>query len=295
MGDPMRVGLIGTGKMGSAMGRSLARRGAFAIVLFNRTREKADRLAAEIGATVASTSAELARSCDVVITMLADGAALLATYGDTDGVLAGLRAGTICVDMGTSGRPAALAVAGRVTAAGSRFVDAPVSGVPAVAEAGELLILAGGAAEDIDGIRPVLAALGRRVIEVGPVGSGAAMKLALNAALHGLNQAVAEALVLAERAGIDRAVAYDVFASGALSGPFVLGRRPVFLAPRIGAQPFSLHLMAKDLRLAQELARAVGSPMPQSALNLQVAEAAIAAGFGELDESAVAVYLRERS
>jgi 3-hydroxyisobutyrate dehydrogenase/2-hydroxy-3-oxopropionate reductase len=141
---------------------------------------------------------------------------------------------------------------------------------------------------------PVLDILGKRVFHLGGHGAGATMKLAVNSALHGLNQALAEALVLAEKAGLDRSAAYEVFASSALAAPFVLYKRAAYEHP--GEQPpaFTLGLVAKDLALIDTLAREVSAPMGQLAANRMIVAAALDAGLGEQDMSALAVLLRER-
>jgi 3-hydroxyisobutyrate dehydrogenase/2-hydroxy-3-oxopropionate reductase len=131
------------------------------------------------------------------------------------------------------------------------------------------------------------------VIHVGPRGSGAAAKLAVNALVHGLNVALSEALVLAERAGVNRAIAYDVFASGAAGAPFVQYKRAAYENPEGTPVAFSLDLVAKDLELINALGQRVGAPLRQAEVGLSIVRAAIAAGLGEADLSAIAVYLRE--
>ena len=287
-----RVGFIGLGRMGAPMAANLARAG-FALTIHNRTVDTMTAFAAEHGATTARDPAALAAASDVVITMLADDEALRDVMLGPAGVLAGLRPGSLVIDMGTVGRQVILELAREVAARGSDLIDAPVSGVPKVAAEGRLVVMVGAEGPALERARPILDAMSERVIALGPVGTGAAMKVAINAAIHGLNQAVSEALVLAERAGIERTTAYEVFVAGALSGPFVINRRQVFENPGVGPQPFALRLAVKDLRLAMELADEVGAPLEQAALNRDVLERAVAAGLGELDESAVAVYLRD--
>jgi 3-hydroxyisobutyrate dehydrogenase/2-hydroxy-3-oxopropionate reductase len=127
---------------------------------------------------------------------------------------------------------------------------------------------------------------------MGPLGSGAAMKLAVNAVIFGLNEALAEGLVLAEAAGIGRHAAYDVLAASAVGAPYVGYKRAAFLEPATAPVAFALDLAAKDLRLIAELAREVGVPMPQALANLEVIAAASAGGHGERDFSTVAEHLR---
>jgi 3-hydroxyisobutyrate dehydrogenase/2-hydroxy-3-oxopropionate reductase len=134
--------------------------------------------------------------------------------------------------------------------------------------------------------------LGPRIIHLGGLGTGAAMKLAVNTVIFGLNQALAEALVLAESAGIERAAAYDVLAASAVGAPFVGYKRAAFVDPAGTPVAFALELAAKDLGLIAELAAAVGVPMPQARIDLEVINEAIAEGAGR-DFSAVADHLRE--
>jgi 3-hydroxyisobutyrate dehydrogenase/2-hydroxy-3-oxopropionate reductase len=126
---------------------------------------------------------------------------------------------------------------------------------------------------------------------MGPLGSGATIKLAVNAIIFGLNQSVAESLVLAEKAGVDRALAYEVFAAGAVGAPFVQYKRNAFVEPGAHPPAFSLELAAKDLRLILALAGQVGAEMPQAQVNLDQIAATAATG-PDRDLSVVAVRLR---
>jgi 3-hydroxyisobutyrate dehydrogenase-like beta-hydroxyacid dehydrogenase len=167
-----------------------------------------------------------------------------------------------------------------------------VSGSVALAQSGALTIMVGGEAADVERARPALDALAKTVFHMGRLGSGAAMKLAVNAVIFGLNQALAEALVLAEAAGIERPRAYDVLAASAVGAPYVGYKRAAFLEPDATPVAFALDLAAKDLRLIAELARAVGVPMPQAIANLDAIQAASGGGHGDRDFSTVADYLR---
>jgi 3-hydroxyisobutyrate dehydrogenase/2-hydroxy-3-oxopropionate reductase len=162
-------------------------------------------------------------------------------------------------------------------------------------EAGTLTIMAGGDEATIERVRPVLDAMAARVVHVGGRGAGAATKLAVNNLVHGLNVALSEALVLAERAGVDRAIAYEVFANGAGGAPFVQYKRAAYEHPDDTPVAFSLDLVAKDLELITGLAERVQAPMRQAATSLDIVRSAIEGGFGERDLSAIAVYLREKN
>jgi 3-hydroxyisobutyrate dehydrogenase-like beta-hydroxyacid dehydrogenase len=152
--------------------------------------------------------------------------------------------------------------------------------------------MVGGDAGALDRARPALEALSKKILHVGDLGSGATTKLAVNALVHGLAVALSESLVLAERAGVERTLAYEVFASGAAAAPFVLYKRPAFERPDETPVAFSLDLVAKDLDLILAFADRVGAPMPQATTNREEVGAALAAGMSGKDMSALAEYLR---
>jgi 3-hydroxyisobutyrate dehydrogenase-like beta-hydroxyacid dehydrogenase len=183
-------------------------------------------------------------------------------------------------------------LAGLVRATGAGILDAPVSGSVALAERGELTIMVGGDAADLERARPVFEALAGRIFHLGPLGSGATMKLAVNAVIFGLNQAVAEALILAERSGIERGLAYDVLAASAAGAPYVGYKRAAFVDPDATPAAFSLALARKDLELIAGLAERVGAPMTQSRLNLETIRAAAIDDGDDADLAAVAGHLR---
>jgi 3-hydroxyisobutyrate dehydrogenase-like beta-hydroxyacid dehydrogenase len=286
------VGIAGTGRMGSAIARAV-RAAGHDLILWNRTQALCDVLAAQLDGRSVMTPAEVAAGSDVTISMLADGAAVDAVYEGPDGLIAGVRPGSVLVDSSTV-PPAVLRrheTATRAKDAG--IIDAPVSGSVALAESGQLTLMVGGDSEDVERARPVLSAYGATIFHLGPLGTGAAMKLAVNTVIFGLNEALAEGLVLAERAGIPRDKAYDVMAVSAIGAPYVGYKRAAFLDPDSTPVAFAVDLAAKDLRLIAELASAVELPLPQASTNLAVIDAVIAAGDGARDFSAVASYLRE--
>ncbi len=288
----MRVAVLGIGHMGSAMCRALARAG-FDLVLYNRTPERAQALAAELGAEVAGTAADAVTRADVAISMVADEAAVEALYRGPNGVIEGLRGGSVAADMSTVPPTVVQALGPDVRARGAWILDAPVSGSVALAESGGLTIMVGGEAQALETARPVFDALAKRVFHLGPLGTGAAMKLAVNTLIFGLNQSLAEGLVLAEKAGIERERAYEVLAASAAGAPFVGYKQAAFLDPDGTPAAFSVRLAEKDLRLITALADQVGVPVPQARVNLDVLAAADAAGLGDEDFSMVATHLRE--
>jgi 3-hydroxyisobutyrate dehydrogenase/2-hydroxy-3-oxopropionate reductase len=265
------------------------------VVLWNRTRATADAAAERIGggATAATSIPGAVATAGVVITSLADDAAVRAVYTGDGGLGSAVDHDAVVLEMSTIAPTTVREVAPAIEARGADVVDAPVSGSVAFAEAGELTIMAGGRADAIDRARPVLETLSKRIFHLGPLGAGATMKLAVNSLLHGLNVALSEALVLVEAAGVDRADAYDVFVAGAVGAPFVAYKRAAYLDPDATPVAFSLDLVGKDLDLILELAREVGAPMAQASTNRELVDDAVRAGLADRDLSAVAVFLRQ--
>ena len=288
------VAVLGTGRMGSAMARSLARGGSD-LILFNRTREKCDVLADQLKCQVADTPAAAAAAADVVITMLADGPAVEEVWTGPDGLLENASPGSVLVDMSTVPPSVIREFEYAARARGAGILDAPVSGSVPLAENGKLTIMVGGEAADLERAQPVFEQLATRVVHIGPLGSGASLKLAVNVLIFGLNQALAEALVLAERAGVDRAVAYDFFVTSAAGAPFVGYKRDAFVDPDNTPVGFSLGLTRKDLHLILELADTVHAPMPQARGNLDLVDWTIANLGPDRDTSTVAEQLRVMS
>lgn len=285
------VALIGTGRMGAAMAVRLTGAG-HQVSLYNRTRKRAAETAAAGGGTVADTAAAAVAAAEVVLVSLADDEAVRAVYDGDEGIAAGLRPGTVVLEMSTIAPGTARSLEPLVTDRGATLLDAPVSGSVVVVQRGELTVLAGGDEAALERARPALDSFSRQVFHLGPLGAGATVKLAVNSIVHALNQAVSEALVLAEKAGVDRAAAYEVFANSAAAAPFVHYKQPAFLAPDSTPVAFSLALVAKDLDLITSLAESVGARMDLTgAVQATVADA-VAAGLGSHDLSALAEHLR---
>jgi 3-hydroxyisobutyrate dehydrogenase-like beta-hydroxyacid dehydrogenase len=294
MAAAVTVAVVGAGRMGAAMvGRLCA--ADMSVVVYNRTPDKAEAVAARHGATVAATAREAVAAADVVVVSLADDAALRDAYGGDDGLLAGVRDGVVVCDTSTVAPETVRELAPLVAGRGGSLLDTPVSGSVPLVEGGELTVMAGGDAAALDVARPALDHLARAVFHLGDVGAGAAMKLVVNGVVFALNLAVSEALVLAERAGIDRAATYDVLAASAVGAPYVHYKQDAFVRPQDAPVAFSLDLVAKDQRLIDDLATAAGADLPQGDATREVVAAAVAAGLGGRDMSAVAEFLRRRS
>lgn len=277
--------------MGAAMATTLSRAG-FDVTVWNRDPAKSERLGRALGAPVARSVAEAASAADVVLTSLADDAAVETIYLGSNGIVEGIAPGSVAVDTSTVDPRTVETVGAAVDATGAGFLDCPVSGSVSTVEAGALTIMVGGDGGLLERVRPVLDALAARVIHMGGRGSGSAMKLAVNDLVHGLNVALSEAIVLAERAGIDRSTAYEVFAGGAGGAPYVQYKREAFEHPEAAAVAFSLDLVAKDYELIIGLGGRVGAPMHQAETALNIVRRAIADGYGDRDLSAIAEFLR---
>lgn len=277
--------------MGAAMARRIHGAGA-ELILWNRDQKKSEAISVETGAAVAQTAAEAASRSEFVLTSLADGSAVSSVYLGPDGIVEGIGSGSIAIDTSTIDRDTTIRVGEAVDATGAGFIDCPVSGSVATVEAGTLTVMAGGEDVLIKQAGPLLAAISSRVIHVGPRGTGSACKLAVNGLVHGLNIALSEALVLAEKAGVERETAYEVFVSGAGGAPFVKYKRAAYENPDTTPVAFSLDLVAKDLELITELGRKVNAPMQQAQVGLEIVRRAVGAGMGERDLSAIAVFLR---
>jgi 3-hydroxyisobutyrate dehydrogenase-like beta-hydroxyacid dehydrogenase len=286
-----RVGFAGIGRMGLPMAHNVLDAG-FPLAVFNRTPERCAPLV-EAGATLADTPGQLARDCDVVITMVADGDAVRALLDGPDGLLAGAEPGLVLAEMSTIGPLAARELAAHCAEHGVAMIDAPVSGSIAVATAGQLTILAGGEEAALERARPVLDAMSKAVLHLGPSGTGAAIKLSINLIIGATVQSVSEALVVAEASGIEREAAYDAIASSVVGSTFVDYKRDAWLDPDGTPTAFTLDLMRKDLALALELGAATGVPLLATSAAVNGTTLAIGLEGGDGDQVRIADALRQ--
>jgi 3-hydroxyisobutyrate dehydrogenase-like beta-hydroxyacid dehydrogenase len=283
-----KVAFLGLGRMGSHMGGRLIDAG-HDLVVWNRSKEKAEPLA-ERGARVAATPREAAEGAEVVITMVADDAALRDVVLGTDGVAEGMKAGAVLVDMSTVG-PAALRELRDALREGVDLVDAPVLGSVPQAESGELKIFVGSAEGLFERLRPILEAMGapRRV---GELGAGASLKLVVNSTLGAVMAAVGEALALAGALGVDEEAALETL-EGSYVGGVVKSKRHL-IEGQEGEVHFALRLAAKDLRLVTEAAERAGIRLQAAEAIRRIFEEAVEVGLGDADYGAVIPYLRDR-
>jgi len=278
------VGFIGLGLMGRPMARNLHAAGA-TLVVHGRSPGPVAELEA-LGMTAAASPAETARRAPVCVLMLTDTPAVERVVAGPRGLIEGIGPGSLVIDMGTTAVSATRDLATRVRERGAGYVDAPVSGGTVGAETGSLVIMVGGSERDVARAMPLFEVLGDTVTHVGEVGAGQVAKAA-NQVIVGLNiGAVAEALTLARRAGVDPARVRDAIAGG-FAGSRVLevhGRRMVTGDFQPGARATVQH---KDMTQALELAASLGLELPATALSRALYQKLIDAGHGALDHSAL--------
>lgn len=274
------VGYVGLGVMGSSIVRRLLA-GGHDVTVWNRTREKAEPLL-DLGARWAGSPHEVAAAGEFVFTMVTNTAAVQAVTEGEDGILAGLRPGAIYVDMSTASPANTRDLAERVAAAGASMLDSPVSGTAITVDQGKASLMVGGDDEAFERARPVLEAIGPRVIHVGPSGSAVTMKIAVNLSLAVQMLAFSEGVLLAEKSGIPREKAVEVMLASVIASPMVAYRGPLVLGHPEEVW-FDCHMMQKDMNLALELGRQLEVPLPTTAVTNELLSAANGMGIGERD------------
>ena len=286
----MNVGFVGLGRMGKPMARHLLAAG-HRVSVHNRSRGAVDKLAAA-GATAASNPAEVSRASDVVVTCLTNTTSVEDVYFGADGLSAAARPGQILIDCSTVSPATSRRCAEGARERGADFLDAPVSGGPAGAQAATLTIMVGGTQEALDRALPILEAVGKNIRLVGPTGAGSTIKLA-NQLLAAVNTAaVAEAMVLATKAGADPRVVFDILKTS-FGGSAMLTRNVPMMLDRNFGGGTTINLMLKDLGLIDALSAETGVPTYLSAVAAQEYRAGKARGMGD-DDIAGLVRLIER-
>ena len=285
----MNVGFIGLGAMGAPMAKRVVEAGFPTFVTYHKRREPSDALAAA-GAKVLGTAAEVARAADAVITIVPADAELRATVSGPGGLMEGFSKGKVLIDMTTCTAMTLLDLEKDLAAIGVEVLDAPVSGGTVGAINGTLTIMVGGEAALLEKCRPVLAAMGTKIVHVGPVGQGKVVKM-VNQLMAAINLlAMGEAFALGVRCGADPAVLVNVIKDSS-GGSKMLDSRAGFLLDGSFAPGFRLDLMKKDLNLGIDSARAERVPLLLGAMASQIFSAASGVGRGDEDFSAAAAHL----
>ena len=276
--ERLRVGFIGLGIMGGAMAMNIHRAG-FPLIVYNRTRSKTEPFA-KLGVPVADSPREVAERSDVVIDMVTDAPDVEEVLLGPNGVVHGAHPGLIVIDMSTNSPEYARYFARELGKYGIEFLDAPVTGGDIGARQGTLTIMVGGKYEVFQRVKPILEAMGKTIIYAGDVGNGQMLKL-LNQIVVGIDMlAVAEAMALAKKAGIDMEKLFTVLSTGAANSFTVQYYMPKMMRGDFEPGFRAAHLK-KDLRYALETANKLNVPLPGTALTLQLYNALVAKGLGE--------------
>ncbi len=285
------VAILGLGTMGSGMAANLLKAG-FSLAVYNRTVARAQPLV-DAGARLAASPADAVKGASIVISMLADDVASREVWLGKDGALAAAGKGTILIESSTASPAWVAELASQAMQHAAKFLDAPVTGSRMQAEGGQLSFLVGGDAATLEAATPVLKAMSKEIVHLGPVGSGAKLKL-INNFLCGVQIAsLAEGLAWIERSGLDREKALAFLKTGAGGSPLI-GAISDRMVNRNYAVNFLLRLMAKDLLYAQNEAERCNVDLTTAANARNLFEVAIAKGLGEKDMSSVIEPLRNK-
>jgi 3-hydroxyisobutyrate dehydrogenase-like beta-hydroxyacid dehydrogenase len=274
-----RIGFAGLGAMGAGIAGRL-RDAGYDVTGWNRTKARAQPLL-DAGMGWAGTPRELAAQSDVLFTMLTDSRALDATASGDDGILAGLRPGTVWADLSTIAPDASVELAERARERGASFLDTPVSGSPATLAAGQMSVMVGGDRAAFEHVRDVLGAIGPKVTYIGGNGQAILTKVAINLALVVSVTAFAEGVALVEKAGVKREAVVDAVLGSVIASP-VLGYRAPLLVEDTDVFA-DVDLQQKDLVLAQELARRLGAAVPTCSATSEMLSAARGGELRERD------------
>jgi 3-hydroxyisobutyrate dehydrogenase-like beta-hydroxyacid dehydrogenase len=278
------LGFVGLGVMGSELVLRLMDKG-HTVIGHNRTRSKAERLI-KSGMKWADSPREVASKADIIFSMVTNSAALAAIVDGPDGLLAGLSAGKILVDISTVAPAYSREVAAKVRAKGADMLDSPVSGSVITLQQGKLSVMVGGRAETFERVKPILLDIGPKVTHVGDNGLALALKIASNLSLAVQMLAFSEGVLLAEKSGIKREVAVDVLTHSAIASPMIQYRGPFVLKLPDEAW-FNVNMMQKDMLLALDLGRQLNIPMPTTALANEFLTAARGVGLEKEDFAVV--------
>lgn len=272
-----QVGFIGLGIMGQGMAHNILKAG-FPLTVWNRTASKAEPLLAA-GAAAGQNPADVAARSDIILICVSDTPDVENVILGENGVLAGVKAGSLVIDCSTISPIATRKLAEKLAAAGAAMLDAPVSGGSEGAARGTLSIMVGGEAKDVERAMPVFEAMGKKITHVGPVGAGQTVKLVNQILVVGNCLAMCEALLFAQAGGVDLAKTLEAVSAGAASSWMLSNRGPQILQ-RDWRPGFTIDLQQKDIRLVLDAADALGVPLPGTALIFQLYRTLQAQGLG---------------
>ncbi|HXN18113.1 MAG TPA: NAD(P)-dependent oxidoreductase [Candidatus Binatus sp.] len=278
------LGFVGLGVMGSQMVNRLLDKG-HTVTGYNRTRAKAEWLI-QRGMRWADSPRAVAQATDLIFTMVTNSAALSSITEGSNGILAGLSAGKILLDMSTVSPTVSRALAAKVREKGADLVDSPVSGSVITLQEGKLSVMVAGRRETFERVKPLLLDIGPKVTYVGDNGLALSMKIATNLSLAVQMLAFCEGVLIAEKSGIARETAVDVLTHSAVASPMIQYRGPFILRMPEEAW-FDVNMMQKDMLLAMELGRRLNVPLPTTAVSNEFLTAARAMGWEKKDFAVV--------
>jgi 3-hydroxyisobutyrate dehydrogenase-like beta-hydroxyacid dehydrogenase len=287
-----KVGFIGLGIMGSRMARNLAQKG-FDVVVWNRTRARADELKA-VGAKVASSPSEIASQVDAFCTAVADPPALREVVLGAQGLLPASKTGQLFIDFSTISPDFARELEKAAASRGVDFVEAPMTGSKTGADKGTLVLMVGAAERPLERAQPIFRAVGEKVIHCGPVGAGSQVKLAGNALIAMMLEGLCEGMLLTQRAGVNPRKLLEVVQASGFRSPYYDFKGPSILRREFDTH-FSIDLMFKDLRLFLDSAAQNRIPTPGVAAVKEAYQLARAQGKGQQDIAAVITALEDLS
>jgi 3-hydroxyisobutyrate dehydrogenase-like beta-hydroxyacid dehydrogenase len=278
----LEVGFIGLGAMGALIVPRLMAAG-HSVTGWNRSRQKAAALI-DAGMTWADSPRAVAERCEIVFSIVTDGAAVRAVALGDDGVLEGLRAGGIYADMSTIAPDTSREIAAEFAKAGRFMLDSPISGSPVTVVAGNASVMVGGDASAFERARPVMLAIGPKVTHIGASGLACQMKISVNLLLMVEVIAFGEAIALAEKGGVNREVAVDAVLKSVAASPVLGYRGPFILEGKMPDVPLAdVTLQQKDMLLALDLGRKLGSPVPLAAAANEMMNACRGLGIDHRD------------
>jgi 2-hydroxy-3-oxopropionate reductase len=285
-----RIGFVGLGLMGKPMAMNLLKAG-YPVTVWNKTRRKMKE-PADKGAERAKSPKEVAENSDVIVTMVSDPAALKEVVLGKEGIIRGVKKGSVLIDMSTIAPSVIRSIAGKLEKKGVEMLDAPVSGSVPAAEAGTLCIMAGGKKEVYNRQLRILRVMGKKVFYIGKAGMGSYMKLVVNLIAAIINQAMAEGLVFGTKAGISPDLLLEVLGAGAGKAALIEAKGPAILKRNFKTN-FALKHMVKDLGLILSAGEELRVPLPLTGRAKEIYGNAMKKGLGEKDFCAVINYIEE--
>ena len=288
----LKIGIIGTGFLGKAVGKRLLDTN-HKVVVYNRTRDKTEGLE-KLGALIVDTPKDVAQECDLVITIVKDSDAVESVSFDKNGIMYGKHDGLTVADMSTINPISSKKIAAKFLENGISMIDTPVMGGPNLAEKGELVVMVGGRKDVYEKYKQIFDHIGNKTFHLGENGSGHAMKLAMNLQISMLALALSEGITLTKRAGLDPKLFLDVLNSTYFKTGMSLLKGPKMINGNFEPS-FTLKMMKKDLDTINTTAKELGTTLPMTTLANEIYQNAITNGLGELDYTGILAFIERIS